>query len=323
MVPIDLAGWIDEHREQLRPPVGNAQIWDDGDFIVTIVGGPNERTDFHDDPCDEFFYQLRGDMVLRVWEEGGARDIAIREGQVFLLPAHVRHSPQRPVAGSVGLVIERPRPAGKVDGFEWYCPRRHALVHRGEVQLQSLVDDLPKAFAAFYDDEGARTCPSCGWVHPGRGALPDPPLARTRCRGRRPCDGRRPSLPLLPRGVARPGGALRHPRLALDAPGRRRSRDGHDGQPGVPAHHLGLLGPGGAPGRHGPRRGRPPGRLRHPGPVRLRPSGRARHGVRPDLQRRPARAVRGRRRAARPHRSGAPAGTDLACRELERCSPQA
>jgi len=177
VVPIDLAGWIDEHREQLQPPVGNAQIWDEGDFIVTIVGGPNQRTDFHDDPCDEFFYQLRGDMVLRVWEDGGARDIAIREGQVFLLPAHVRHSPQRPVPGSVGMVIERPRPAGKVDGFEWYCPRCHALVYRGEVQLQSLVDDLPKAFAAFYDDEGARTCPSCGWVHPGRGALPDPPLA--------------------------------------------------------------------------------------------------------------------------------------------------
>jgi 3-hydroxyanthranilate 3,4-dioxygenase len=81
------------------------------------------------------------------------------------------------VPGSVGLVIERPRPAGEVDGFEWYCPRCSALIHRGEVQLVSLVDDLPRAFAAFYDDEDARTCPACGWVHPGRGALPDPPLA--------------------------------------------------------------------------------------------------------------------------------------------------
>ena len=71
MVPIDLAGWIEEHRDLLRPPVGNAQIWDEGDFIVTVVGGPNQRTDFHDDPCEEFFYQLRGDMVLRVWEDAG------------------------------------------------------------------------------------------------------------------------------------------------------------------------------------------------------------------------------------------------------------
>ena len=105
MTPIDLAGWIDEHREQLRPPVGNAQIWDEGDFIVTVVGGPNQRTDYHDDPCDEFFHQLRGDMVLRVWDDGGPRDIPIREGQVFLLPAHVRHSPQRPVAGTVQQVL--------------------------------------------------------------------------------------------------------------------------------------------------------------------------------------------------------------------------
>ena len=39
--------------------------------------------------------------------------------------------------------------------------------------------------------------------------------------------------------------------------------------------HLGLLGPGGAPGRHGPRWRRPPGRLRHPSPLRstaVRPS---------------------------------------------------
>ena len=177
MTPIDLAGWIEAHAEQLRPPVGNAQIWDEGDFIVTVVGGPNQRTDYHDDPCDEFFYQLRGDMVLRVWEDGGPRDIAIREGSVFLLPAHVRHSPQRPVPGSVGLVIERPRPADQPDGFEWYCPRCASLVHRSEVQLVSIVEDLPRAFAAFYDDADARTCPGCGWVHPGRGALPDPPLA--------------------------------------------------------------------------------------------------------------------------------------------------
>ena len=131
ITPIDLDGWIEEHREQLNLP-SNAQIWDEGDFIITVVGGPNQRTDFHDDPCDEFFYQLRGDMVLRIWEDGGPRDVPIREGSVLLLPAHVRHSPQRPVPGSVGLVIERPRPVGEVDGFEWYCPRCGSLVHRSE-----------------------------------------------------------------------------------------------------------------------------------------------------------------------------------------------
>jgi 3-hydroxyanthranilate 3,4-dioxygenase len=174
-LPLNLQSWIEEHRDLLQPPVGNAQIYADSHFMVTVVGGPNQRTDFHDDPCEEFFYQLRGDMVLRVWEDG-PRDVPIREGEIFLLPPHVRHSPQRPVPGSVGLVIEMQRPAGAVDAFEWYCPRCSSLIHRSELQLVSIVDDLPPAFAAFYDDELARTCPGCGWLHPGRGAAPDPPL---------------------------------------------------------------------------------------------------------------------------------------------------
>jgi 3-hydroxyanthranilate 3,4-dioxygenase len=176
VLPLNLHAWIDEHADLLKPPVGNAQIWHDTDFIVTVVGGPNQRTDYHDDPCEEFFYQLRGDMVLRLWQDGGPRDIAIREGDIFLLPPHVRHSPQRPVVGSVGLVVERKRPPGLVDAFEWYCPRCASLIWRGEVQLTSLVDDLPKMFDAFYGDTEARTCPGCSWVHPGRGAFPDPPL---------------------------------------------------------------------------------------------------------------------------------------------------
>ena len=127
--PLNLAKWIDEHRDLLRPPVGNAQIWEDADFIVTLVGGPNQRTDYHDDPLEEFFYQLTGDMVLRIMEDGGPRDVPIRAGDIFLLPPHVRHSPQRP-AGSVGLVIEYRRPPGMVDAFEWYCLQCNTRVHR-------------------------------------------------------------------------------------------------------------------------------------------------------------------------------------------------
>jgi 3-hydroxyanthranilate 3,4-dioxygenase len=175
-LPFNLDRWIDEHREQLRPPVGNAQIYQDAQFIVTVVGGPNQRTDFHDDPCEEFFFQLHGDMVLRLWEDGGHRDVPIRQGDILLLPPHVRHSPQRPVPDSVGLVVELTRPAGAIDGFEWYCPRCRGLIHRSEVQLISIVKDLPPAFATFYDSIEARTCPGCEWVHPGRGALPDPPI---------------------------------------------------------------------------------------------------------------------------------------------------
>jgi len=167
--PFNLQRWIDDHREQLRPPVGNAQIFEDTDFIVTVVGGPNHRTDYHDDPLEEFFYQLTGNMVLRLREDGRPVDMPIREGDIFLLPPHVRHSPQRPEPGSVGLVIEYRRPAGEKDAFEWYCESCGALVHRVEVQLQSIVRDLPPLFAQFYDSQALRTCRACGAIHAGRG----------------------------------------------------------------------------------------------------------------------------------------------------------
>ena len=165
--PFNLQRWIDEHREWLRPPVGNAQIWEDADFIVTVVGGPNQRTDYHDDPLEEFFFQLEGDMVLRLMDNGRPRDLPIRQGDIFLLPPHVRHSPQRP-AESVGLVIEHRRPEGVRDAFEWYCLACNARVHRVEVQLQSIVRDLPPLFAQFHDRVELRKCPACGAVHPGR-----------------------------------------------------------------------------------------------------------------------------------------------------------
>ncbi|MGY2063748.1 3-hydroxyanthranilate 3,4-dioxygenase, partial [Nocardia gipuzkoensis] len=129
--------WIDDHQHLLQPPVGNAQIWEDAELMVTVVGGPNQRTDFLDDPVEEFFYQLEGNMVLRVMESEGKRprDIQIRKGDVFLAPAHLRHSPQRPEPGSLGLVVEFARPPGEVDAFEWYCTNCHLLVNRTEVEL--------------------------------------------------------------------------------------------------------------------------------------------------------------------------------------------
>jgi 3-hydroxyanthranilate 3,4-dioxygenase len=160
--------WIDEHQHLLKPPVGNQQVWKDADMTVMVVGGPNKRTDFHDDPVEEFFYQLRGNMVLKVVDNGEHYDVPIREGDVFLLPPHVRHSPQRPEPGSVGLVVEPARADGQPDGFEWYCFECKGLVHRVEVNVESLVDDLPPLYKAFYADEKARTCPHCGALHPGK-----------------------------------------------------------------------------------------------------------------------------------------------------------
>jgi len=165
--PLNLKKWIADHADQLKPPVGNAQIWEDGEFLVTVVGGPNRRTDYHDDPAEEFFFQLEGDMVLRVIEDGRPRDIAIRQGEVLLLPPHVRHSPQR-AAGTVGLVIERKRRPGEIDAFEWYCAKCHTRVHRREVALRSLVDDLPPVFAEYYESVANGHCPACGHPNPKR-----------------------------------------------------------------------------------------------------------------------------------------------------------
>ncbi|MDF2115316.1 3-hydroxyanthranilate 3,4-dioxygenase [Roseiarcaceae bacterium H3SJ34-1] len=160
--------WIAEHQHLLKPPVGNQQIWEDANMMVTVVGGPNRRTDYHDDPVEEFFYQLKGDMILKVFDDGRFYDVPIREGDIFLLPAHVRHSPQRPQEGSIGLVVEYKRPEGEKDAFEWYCFECGTRVHRVEVLLKSLVRDLPPLYEAFWADEKVRTCPKCGTVHPGR-----------------------------------------------------------------------------------------------------------------------------------------------------------
>jgi len=167
--PFNFQGWIDDNSHLLKPPVSNKHLFDTKtDMVVMIIGGPNQRVDFHDDPVEEFFYQLKGDMVLKVAENGAIYDVPIREGDVFFLPPHVRHSPQRPVAGSVGLVVEGARRPGEKDGFEWFCFDCGEKVHRVEVEVADIVADLPPLFEAFDDSEEQRTCGKCGALHPGK-----------------------------------------------------------------------------------------------------------------------------------------------------------
>ncbi|MBS7455959.1 3-hydroxyanthranilate 3,4-dioxygenase [Coralloluteibacterium stylophorae] len=164
MPPIDLQAWIEGHRELLKPPVGNKCIVD-GDFIVMVVGGPNARTDYHYDEGPEFFYQLEGEMVLRVQDEGRARDITIRAGELFYLPPKVPHSPQRP-AGGVGLVIERRRLEGERDGLMWFCERCNHLLFETYFPLGSIETDFPPVFERFYRSHALRTCDACGHLNP-------------------------------------------------------------------------------------------------------------------------------------------------------------
>lgn len=166
--PLNLAKWIEDHRDELRPPVGAKTIWTDSDFIVTVVGGPNDRSDYHDDPLEEIFYQLKGDMTLKIVDDGVRQDLPIREGEIFLLPPHVLHSPQRP-ADTVGLIVERTRAPGVIDGFEWFCDACGARVHRCEVQVAGLEAGVNRVLEEYDADSALRTCKACGHVNPGRG----------------------------------------------------------------------------------------------------------------------------------------------------------
>ena len=162
--PLDLKRWIDEHRHLLKPPVGNKCIVD-GDFIIMIVGGPNARTDYHHDEGPEFFYQLEGEMVLKVQDGGHARDIPIRAGEIFYLPPRVPHSPQR-MPDSIGLVIERRRVDGEKDGLLWFCERCNHKLYEEYFVLDSIERDFPPVFDRFYGSHEARSCDACGHLNP-------------------------------------------------------------------------------------------------------------------------------------------------------------
>jgi 3-hydroxyanthranilate 3,4-dioxygenase len=159
----NLQAWINDHRHLLRPPVGNKRIFRDSEFIIMVVGGPNSRKDFHVDPGEEFFYQLEGDMVLGTIQAGKRVDIPIRAGEILLLPPAIPHSPQRQ-ANTVGLVVERERRAGELDGFQWYCEQCDHKLYEEFVELTNIETQMPPIFDRFFGKLAHRTCTSCGSV---------------------------------------------------------------------------------------------------------------------------------------------------------------
>ena len=167
LAPINFKGWIDEHRDLLKPPVGNRCVYSDAnDFIVMVVGGPNARKDFHFNEGEEFFYQVEGDITLRTIQDGKRVDIPIREGEIFLLPPQIPHSPQRP-ANTVGLVIERMRAKDEKDGCMWFCESCNEKLYDEYFQITApsdIVGKLKVVMQKFNESEKLRTCSHCGGV---------------------------------------------------------------------------------------------------------------------------------------------------------------
>lgn len=162
--PFNLNEFIAENRDLLKPPVGNMQVYKEvQDFIVMIVGGPNSRKDFHYNQTEELFYQLEGNITLRIIEGGKIVPIEIKAGDLFLLPARVPHSPQRG-PNTVGLVIEKVRSGDEEDSFSWYCENCSNQLYEVFMPVSDIVAQLPPVMNAFYADQEKRTCKKCGTV---------------------------------------------------------------------------------------------------------------------------------------------------------------
>ena len=158
--PIDFKDWINRNRNLLKPPVCNKVVYEDTEFIIMVVGGPNTRKDFHVDEGEEFFYQIEGDMVLNIFKNNKIENIRIKEGNIFLLPPRVPHSPQR-FENTVGLVIERKRRDNELDGFQWYCDSCNNLLYEKFLKLENIETQLPIIFEKFWSNDEARTCNNC------------------------------------------------------------------------------------------------------------------------------------------------------------------
>lgn len=171
---VKLDEWIRANKDNLKPPVSNKQLFGGSeDLVLFVSGGPNTRNDYHVNPTEELFYQVKGDVAVRVRPLDGTppHDVVIKEGELFLLPRWVPHRPQRP-AGTVGLIVEFPRPKGQLDGLRWYCPSCDALVHEARWQLKKIDEDLKIIMEDFWGGpEERRTCKGCGTVIQRAGAI--------------------------------------------------------------------------------------------------------------------------------------------------------
>jgi len=155
--PINVLNWIDQNKDQFNPPICN-KLMHNEQLSVMFVGGPNQRKDYHIEEGEELFYQTKGDMCLKVVEQGKYRDIIIKEGQIFLLPARIPHSPNR-FDNTVGLVVERRRTEKELDGLRYYVDDQNAEERLFErwFRVTNLGTQLPPLIKEYFASEEYRT----------------------------------------------------------------------------------------------------------------------------------------------------------------------
>ena len=163
MKAFNFQSWIEENRELLKPPVGNKVVFKDSTFIVMVVGGPNIRTAFHINQTDDFFYQLEGEMNLRIVNEDNQfEDIPIKAGEVFMLKRGIPHSPQR-MENSVGLVVEKTRAEGELDSLQWYCKNCVHKLYEESFHLTNIETQFGAVFDRYYNSDHKK-CDKCGTI---------------------------------------------------------------------------------------------------------------------------------------------------------------
>ncbi len=161
--PLNFKKWLDDNRHLLKPPVSNKIVYEDTEFMIMVVGGPNSRKDYHYNEGEEFYYQVEGDINVGLQEDGKAIVVPIKEGEMFLLPPKVPHAPMRG-PNTVGWVIERKRRPGEKDGLIWFCEKCNHKLFEKYFVLTNIMTQFQGTFAEFYGSKELRTCKKCGAV---------------------------------------------------------------------------------------------------------------------------------------------------------------
>lgn len=159
--PINLMQWIAANKDSFKPPVSNKYLYSGRDFFVMVIAGPNARNDFHLVNSEEYFYQLKGDIIVRTRVGDQIVDHHVREGETFFIPPNVPHCPMRP-PNTLGVVVEKTRHAGEKEHILFYCEGCGHMVQDILFDCRDIVDHFRDTMEAFWKDDARRICGNCG-----------------------------------------------------------------------------------------------------------------------------------------------------------------